>query len=294
MIEALAPAKINRELRVGARRPDGYHAVRSRLATIDLCDRLTAEDGGEGIELRSDAPGLPQDSGNLVVRAAERLSARLGIEPRVRILVEKRIPVGAGLGGGSADAAVALRLLARLWQARLSESDLLAVAAELGSDVPFFLTGGEADIAGRGEQVTAREDAPPTELILLVPPFSLSTSAVYAEFDRLREGTEPVLPASLEIESSRGFFGPNDLASAVLALKPEMSSYLDSAREIAEEHAITGSGSAVVLRGFPAGTEGWLSRRHPGAEVLRCRTLGREEHRRRTLTSGGFGWTSLR
>jgi 4-diphosphocytidyl-2-C-methyl-D-erythritol kinase len=290
-LETLAAAKINRELRVGPRRPDGYHAIRSRFTSIDLADRLVAEPS-EGLEFSCDDETVPADAANLVVRAALLFASRLGIEPRARLRLEKSIPAGAGLGGGSADAAASLRLLSQLWSTALSEGELAAIAGELGSDVAFFLTGGDADVAGRGEQVFPREDAPRTELLLLVPPFALSTAAVYAAFDRLSPGNRSAPPDRLEIDSSGKFFGPNDLASTVLAMRPEMTSYLRSAGEVASEHAVTGSGSAVVLRGVPADAEGWLAQRHPQAKILRCRTLGREEYRHRTRTSGGSAWRS--
>ena len=220
------------------------------------------------------------------MRAARRLAERLGISPDARIRLEKRIPAGAGLGAGSSDAAAALLLLSRLWESRLSEEELLALAAELGSDVPFFLVGGEADVGGRGERVTPRGDGPPADLLLLVPPFPLSTREVYAAHRRLHPAGRP-LPERLEIETSGEFFGPNDLASAVLETRVEMRSFLESAAQAAPEFAISGSGSTVVLRGAGADAARRLRERHPGARALASRTLSREEHRRRIVSSGG-------
>src|SRR5438552_6779603 len=177
LLRAEAPAKINRELRVGARRPDGFHEIRSRFCTIDLADRLEIEEAA-GLEITCAGIPVPEGDSNLVARAARRLAEELGIAPRARIRLEKRIPVGAGLGGGSADAAVTLLLLSRLWDSPLSAAGLSDVAASVGSDVPFFLQGGEADVTGRGERVTPREDGPARELLLLVPPFSIATRDV--------------------------------------------------------------------------------------------------------------------
>ena len=158
-LSAEAPAKINRELRVGRIRPDGYHEVRSRMVSIDLADRLTAESAG-GLELVCDDPAVPRGEENLVVRAARLLAREAGIAARARLTLEKRVPMGGGLGGGSSDAAVALLLLERLWGLGSSRERLDALAADLGSDVPFFLTGGEAEVTGRGEIVTPVEDGP--------------------------------------------------------------------------------------------------------------------------------------
>jgi 4-diphosphocytidyl-2-C-methyl-D-erythritol kinase len=188
------------------------------------------------------------------------------------------VPIGAGLGGGSADAAATLRLLCRLWDVAPPESDLAEVAASLGSDVPFFLVGGEADVAGRGERLSPLPDAPARELLLLVPPFAIGTAEAYAAFDRL--GGAGALPGRLEIASGGRFLGPNDLERAAVALRPEMRAYLDSARAAAAESAMTGSGSAIVLAGAAPGAREELARRHPEARVLACRTIGRETYRR--------------
>ena len=281
-----APAKINRELRVGGLRPDGFHEIRSRMVSIDLSDRLWAEPG-DSLELSCDDPAVPTGGQNLVVRAATLLAESAGIRPRARLRLEKRIPIGGGLGGGSADAAATLLLLTRLWglaeRAREREP-LESLAARLGSDVPFFLTGGEVEVAGRGEVVTARDDGPPVDLLLLVPPFSISTAAVYRTY-----AGRGALPDSLEVDSLsfERFLGTNDLASAVLQVEPRMEAYLKSARRAAPDLAISGSGSAIVIRGATADAARALSESHPEARVIPCRTLSRAEFRRHTDPTGG-------
>ena len=286
-LTAQAPAKINRELRVGRIRPDGYHEVLSRMTSISLSDTLTVEDF-DRLELLCDAPGVPGGAENIVHRAAESLASRLGIAPRARIHLEKRVPAGGGLGGGSADAAVALRLLAALWEApqdTLHES-LEEVAASLGSDVPFFLTGGEANVTGRGERVTPVEDSASAELLLLVPPFSVSTAAVYEE-----HAGRFSLPDRLEIEKGKRekFLGPNDLASAVLRMEPRMEAYLESAARITPDHLISGSGATIVLYAPPPGAAADLARRHPEARLYPCRTLTRAEYQHATRPSSRGG-----
>lgn len=280
ILRAEAPAKINRELRVGPRRSDGFHEIRSRLCAIDFSDRLEVE---ESDRLELSCSGLPVPCGdtNLVARAARALADRLGIAPAARIRLEKRVPAGAGLGGGSADAAVTLLLLSKLWSARLPEQELSEVAVRLGSDVPFFLFGGEADVTGRGERVSPLDDSPPAELLLWIPPFSISTAHVYAAYDRLT-GTAALLPDHPEIETTRNFLGPNDLASAVLETDGRMEDYLQSARQVASESGITGSGCALLLFGVGPEGERRLAQAHPEATLRRVRTLGREEYRRRT------------
>lgn len=275
-----APAKVNRELRVGPRRADGFHDIRSRFASIALADRIEAEEGGT-LELYCDTPGIPTDGTNLVLRAALGLADRLGVAPRARLRLTKRVPAGAGLGGGSSDAAATLRLLSRLWGRTLPEAEISLLAASLGSDVPYFLSGGEADVSGRGETVAERADATPRDLLLVVPPFPISTAEVYAAFDRLG-GAPP--PPRLEIEGSGSgrFFGPNDLESAIVAVRPEMRDYLETGRSVARECAVTGSGSTVVLAGAEPDAAAEIARRHPEALVLPSRTISREEFRARS------------
>ncbi len=290
-----APAKINRELRVGARRPDGYHEIRSRLVSIDLTDRVTVERGRGFLDLVCEGIPVPGDESNLVVHAARALAERMGRAPDARILLEKRIPVGAGLGGGSSDAARTLFLLSRLWDCAITEEELASLAALLGSDVPFFLTGGEADVEGRGERVTPLPDSPPEDLLLLVPPFAISTADVYAAHRRLSEASdESRMAAPLEVVHSKKFFGPNDLAFAVLEMNSEMRILLESASSSASECAITGSGSTIVLRGAARDAGERLGAMHPDAQVIPCRTLSRAEFQLRTESLGGSQWRSLR
>jgi len=280
-LSCLASAKINRELRVGGLRPDGYHEIRSRMASIDLADRLTAEPA-DALELSCDDPGLPAGEDNLVLRAARRLAEHAGRPAHVRLRLEKRVPAGAGLGGGSADAAATLRLLARFWSLDEDESSLAGLAAELGSDVPFFLTGGEADVNGRGELVTPREDGPAVELVLLVPPFAISTAAVYRAF-----AGRGRLPERLAIEEDTArYLGPNDLASAVLDVEPRMDAYLRTAERATLDYAISGSGSAIVLHGVNAEASMAIAARHPEARIFHCRTLARREFQHR-IDPGG-------
>ncbi|HEY7114015.1 MAG TPA: 4-(cytidine 5'-diphospho)-2-C-methyl-D-erythritol kinase [Thermoanaerobaculia bacterium] len=276
-LRAEALAKVNRELRVGPRRADGYHEIRSRFVTVDLADVLEVRDA-EAWEFS--CAGGPDDESNLAARAAAALAAAAGVDRRGSLSLVKRIPAGAGLGGGSADAAATLAILARLWDASPAPERLSEIAASIGSDVPYFLEGGEADVGGRGERVIAREDDPPIDLTILVPPFPLATSEVYAAFDRAGGAATP--PARLAIESSGRFLGPNDLERAVVAVRPEMRDYLEAGRAIARECGVTGSGSAIVLVGAPPQAVADLVARRPGTRALATRTVGRVEYRRRT------------
>ena len=150
----IAPAKLNLGLRILGRRPDGYQDIVSVLLTVDLCDRLVFTPAPPGeTRVFCDNPDLPGGPENLVHRAVEILRRATGAGHGVRVDLNKRIPMGAGLGGGSSNAATALRALDRLWGLDLRPERLAALAAELGSDVPFFLTGGTAVVTGRGERI---------------------------------------------------------------------------------------------------------------------------------------------
>jgi len=181
-----APAKLNLYLRVLGRRPDGYHEIETLLARIDLADELTLEAHPRALELSCSDPALSCGDDNLIMQAAHRLQAATGTRHGARIHLLKRIPVAAGLGGGSSDAAAILLGLNELWGLRLSRERLSELAAQVGSDVPFFLA--EAPFAigrGRGELIEPIAQAQPFAFVLVVPPERLSTKDVYAgsQFD---------------------------------------------------------------------------------------------------------------
>jgi 4-diphosphocytidyl-2-C-methyl-D-erythritol kinase len=167
-----APAKINWTLEVLGQRPDGFHEVKTILQTIDLYDSLELESAPE-LTLAATGDGLPPPQDNLTLRAARLLQERTRHSGGVRMRLTKSIPVAAGLGGGSSDAAAALRGLDRLWGLALPHERLVELAAEVGSDVPFFLYGGTALAEGRGERITPLPNAPRTAILMVVPPLSI-------------------------------------------------------------------------------------------------------------------------
>jgi 4-diphosphocytidyl-2-C-methyl-D-erythritol kinase len=167
MLKVLAPAKINLTLEVLGKRPDGYHEVRTIIHAIDLCDVLELEPALD-IQVKADIAELPTEA-NLVYQAARLLKEFSAYPQGACLKLTKRIPAAAGLGGGSSDAAAALRGLNKLWRLGLSTEELLPLAAKLGSDVPFFLYGGAASAEGRGEQVTPLRKGIKAWVVLLEP-----------------------------------------------------------------------------------------------------------------------------
>jgi len=280
-LRAEAFAKTNLALRVLGRRADGFHAIDTIFQTIDLTDVLEAEETDGEISLECSEPAVPSGPENLVHRAATRLRDAFGVRRGARIRLEKRIPAGGGLGGGSSDAAVALVLLARLWEISPSAADLAALGAALGSDVPFFFVGGTARGTGRGEIVQALADPPERRLILVVPPFPIATRDVYA---RWRPGCA--------LETSGTVFGANELASAVLQTNPEMDRYRNSISGYFADCQISGSGSAFLAVEDAPDSErlNALAAELPEARILRTRTVSRPEYEKRsTVDSATFG-----
>jgi 4-diphosphocytidyl-2-C-methyl-D-erythritol kinase len=185
-MEELAAAKVNLFLRVLGRRDDGFHAIETLMTRITLYDSLQIERAGH-FEFQSNDPTLPAGEDNLVVRAALLFFSATKREPNVRITLQKKIPHGAGLGGGSSDAAATLRLLSRFFEIELSREKLANLAAELGSDVPFFLGQTAAICRGRGEMVEPVQLPGQLNLVLLKPSFSVSTPWAYSRFRQAQE-----------------------------------------------------------------------------------------------------------
>jgi 4-diphosphocytidyl-2-C-methyl-D-erythritol kinase len=191
-------AKVNLALEVLGKRGDGYHEIATVLQAVDLFDRLTV-DPDETLSLHTDDPELPTDDGNLVMRAARLLQKAAGVDRGARLRLHKRIPVAAGLGGGSSDAAAALTGLNRLWGLRWPRPRLQELAVELGMDVPFFLGTGRAVARGRGEQLAALPGGGGYALVLVNPRTPLSTKEVYGRvpvgWHAEPTGTERVIEA---------------------------------------------------------------------------------------------------
>ena len=184
-------AKINLGLHILGKRPDGYHEVRTVLQTIGLHDRLIlSRKRTRGIQFSSNEPGIdPAD--NLVVRAIDLFQSQTGVSGGLTAKLEKAIPLGAGLGGGSSNAAVTLLGLARLFRPNLRNSDLLHWAGQLGSDVPYFLLGGTALGIGRGSEVYPLEELPKRHVLLAIPSAGVSTTDAYGRLSLQLTNTHP-------------------------------------------------------------------------------------------------------
>jgi 4-diphosphocytidyl-2-C-methyl-D-erythritol kinase len=186
-----AYAKVNLTLNVLGERSDGYHEIESVIHTIALHDSITLREAGSGVEVVVTNGGAPSDHRNLVVRAAQLLRETFGVERNVQIELTKRVPTAAGLGGGSADAAVTLLGLVQMWKLRLDGRELLALGGKLGSDVPFFLEGGAAVARGRGERLAFLPPLPATWVVLARPRVDVKTEWAYRQLSPAAVTTRP-------------------------------------------------------------------------------------------------------
>ncbi len=262
VLRLCAPAKVNLGLEVLGRRPDGYHEIRTVMQAVSLCDEIELEARQDG-RLRLECVGadLPSDETNLVLRAARLLRELCGAERGADVRLTKRIPVGGGLGGGSSDAAITLLALAQLWELSPSEDELAAMAAGLGSDVPFFLTGGAALCEGRGERVTPLPCPATLHYVLVMPELPVSTARVYERAaagltDRGAAGDNVVEALSEGDPERLGRCLRNDLEEAACAESEELRALRRALAQCSEVrrargHLLSGSGSSffVIARG---------------------------------------------
>jgi len=285
-----AHAKVNLDLRVFGTRADGYHELRTVFQSIELHDTLTCSDRPGPFAIKSRTVSLPLDSSNLVWKAAAALWRVLGRpgEPSDTLVgIEKVIPMEAGLGGGSADAAASLLAFARLWGGA-PVSLLREVAATIGSDIPFFLSGGTALGLGRGEEIYPLVDLPVHWVVIVRPAFGVSTAEAYSWYDEDRSAglKEPrelqVLPVPWPTRAAQMV---NDLEPPVMRRHPEITDIKAALKNGgAVASSMSGSGSAVFglfrTRAAAAKMIGPLAR--GGAKTMLTRTLTRAEYERRS------------
>ena len=247
-----APAKINWYLRVGEKRADGYHDIVSLMQTVSLCDELeVAFDAGEGISLTvTGNDACPADENNLVCRAAALFLQETGRNHLVSLRLEKRIPMAAGLAGGSADAAATLRACNRLAGYPLTDGDLATLGARLGSDIPFCLTGGLAICCGRGERVTPLDAPAPYTLVLVNTGEPVSTAAAYAILDSTPRRGNADWRAAYRALIERDFDAfreclTNDFTRPILPTCPRAYRAYRALSEMGGVPLMSGSGSTV-------------------------------------------------
>lgn len=287
-IRVLTPAKVNLVLGVGPRRVDGFHDLATVYYALDLHDELVVRNRDDGrivLTITGSQPSLgrlPVDGRNLVVRAAQLLADRFTHRRGADITLHKNIPLTAGLAGGSSDAAATLVACNALWGLGLEPADLLPIAAELGSDVPFCLLGGAVLGSGRGELVTALPVTGVQHWVLVLAHGELSTPAMFAALDRVRDRgtagppTTAVPPNLLSALADGDVAGigaamTNDLEPVALAARPDLSRVLETARAAGAAGAlVSGSGPTCAVLAHDAESAERL------ADVLRAARVGRQ------------------
>lgn len=280
-VRVRVPAKINLHLGIGDLRADGYHELVTVFQAVSLFDELALTPADELSVVTRGATGLPEGADNLAGRAVMLLAAHAGRHPGVRIEITKQIPVAGGMAGGSADAAAALLGCAALWHLDLPRSELVSLAAQLGSDVPFALTGGTALGTGRGERITPVLTRHQWFWVLAIADGGLSTPAVYGELDRLRAQApaprvgpvEDVLGALARpgAEALGAVLG-NDMQAAAISLQPSLRRVLYAGTaEGALSSLVSGSGPTVAMLCSDADHAADVAARVAGLGV--CRTV---------------------
>ncbi len=251
MKELLSHAKINIGLRVVGLRPDGYHNLESIFQEITLSDRIRLTRRERGIKIRCNWPGVPVDERNTCYRAYQVFGTVFGIKDGVEIDIHKNIPPGAGLGGGSSNAATVLKALTQLYGIELSRGQLLKLAARVGSDVPFFVVGKTALVKGRGEVVIPCQFFSAYRVLLIYPNLPVSTAEVFKKFDiRLTNYKADIKFEAFvkEIHSLSQFkeYFFNDLERVVFARYPKLREVKTRLEEVGAEFvSMSGSGSAI-------------------------------------------------
>ena len=287
-------AKINLHLEVAGRRSDGYHELRTVFQTVSLCDLLGVALGGGSVELETRGLAVPGGPGNLAYRAAEAYLEIWGDGRGVRLTLDKRIPIEGGLGGGSSNAATVLLALRDLFGRPSAVADLMAAAAALGADVPYFLVGGTVLGRGRGDDLEKLPDLDEEEVWLVKPLEGVSTRDVFAS-DRLtaRRRAHPRLGAVRrgEVRLPSEAVGVNDLETAVLGLCEGVKDvYTALVQTDAEGVRVSGSGATVFAFRLGEEDERDLGVFLPaGSRVFRVRTLSRASIARRRIVESPEG-----
>ena len=247
-VELRSPAKLNLFLKVNGRRPDGYHDLVSLMSCIGLSDRIILQPGTTSITVACAYPGVPEDRSNLAARAAGLFYDRHTVAERVAIEIEKQIPVGAGLGGGSSNAATVLRGLNDYYDRPFSTDELIQMGASLGADVPFFVFGRPALAEGIGECLTAYDGLARYSVVVIYPGFSISTAEVYKKLNLGLTKCQNQLKSFFLMQTG---FSPaqhlcNDLETVVIPQYPEIATAKKRLLKIGAEGALmSGSGSGV-------------------------------------------------
>ena len=290
-------AKINRSLKILGKRPDGFHELVTVFQTVSIADELTFVLRDDlDLAISCDNPDVPIDHSNLVWRAADRLREVSGVNLGASINLVKRIPAKAGLGGGSSNAATTLLALNELWGTNLSFSALSTMAATLGADVPFFLTGGTCLGEGIGNKISPLPDGPVEYLIVITPPVGVSTAAAYNSLNApslTTKGSTSILARSFgaSIYAKPGVWPmENDFEAVIFEIEPEIKRVKLALLEAGARGALlAGSGSSVfgIFSDEEARAQAAADlKSETGWRLFSCNTLPRDDYSRKLQSAG--------
>lgn len=257
-MKVLSPAKVNLHLEVLERRPDGYHEIQSLMMRIDLFDEIEIHPGGQGVRLMAEGETVPGGPENLACRAAQLFCRETGVPGNFEVRLTKNIPVAAGLGGGSGNAAAVLLALNGLYPKRLEWNSLLDLGSRLGADVPFFLFQKSALARGKGDRLTAAKMPEGLGFLLLVPPFRVSTPWAYETFDQMTGGKTKGRTLLEQSYPTLGDLLPvlkNDLEIPALSRYPEIGRKKEELLRLGAKGALMSGSGPVTFGLFPSKEE---------------------------------------
>lgn len=291
-LSILSFAKVNFSLRILGRRPDNHHEIQTVLHTVSLHDRLSFVTAAGGrLVLTCDDHSIPIDESNLVVKAAEALREKFSVTSSCEIHLAKRIPVQAGLGGGSSNAAVTLLALTRLWNLPATHEDLLELAARLGADVPFFIEGGCALATGIGTKLTPLPDLPQQQILIVAPAVTVSTATAYQALNAPALTTSDSV-SRLAISRTQAIFSDskqwvlcdhleNDFERVIFDMEPEIRRVKEALIQAGARCALlAGSGSSVfgIFDSEVLKNAAQVLQQESGWRIFSCVTLSRDEY----------------
>lgn len=275
-----AYAKINLGLEITGKRSDGYHTLKTIFQTIDLFDTITIKENAAGkINLSGDDPAVTWDTSNTIYKAFDAVYKNYDVGGGFDVFVEKRIPAGSGMGGGSSNAAVILLFLNDYFRLDIPVEELILLGAGIGADVPFFLVGGTAEAEGIGEILTPLEDMEEKHLDIVIPPVNISTRLIFSRFNLT---TQPIKSKIDTFMNSRNFSVlENSLEDVTFELFPEVGVIKEKMKTSDYELVLmSGSGSAVygLLHGRAESHPSALKNRFPGTRVFCTSTISRKKY----------------
>jgi 4-diphosphocytidyl-2-C-methyl-D-erythritol kinase len=278
-------AKINLALEILGKRSDGYHELRTIFQTIDLHDVIYINETAKGIEIESKHPDMPLDENNLAYKAAKKIKSLSGVKKGLHIRIEKNIPIAAGLGGGSSNAASTLLGLNKLWNLKLDDKSLITIAAAIGSDVPFFILGGTALGLGRGDELFALKEITEKYIILACPRIHISSEDAYKKWNlklTKKKNSNIILrkfvfyKGNLDQELRNDFEGVIEEAPLIAEIKAQMKK---SGSRIC---SMSGSGPAVfgIFDDSGSATKAYFYFKDKGYNVFRSKTMSSEAYKK--------------